>query len=147
MKNLRAPFSLRCGAALIDYTLVVGIIAFATLIARFFGGARATGEAFLMMGVVAGALLAVLSLFVLPAFRGQTLGKWATGLRIEQRDGEPVNFVRAFVRHTIGYAISLLTLGLGFLIAIFDPEGRALHDRIAGTIVVRERPEAGVRMR
>jgi hypothetical protein len=32
-----APFSLRCGAALIDYILLVGIVAFSTIIARWFG--------------------------------------------------------------------------------------------------------------
>jgi uncharacterized RDD family membrane protein YckC len=42
------------------------------------------------------------------------------------------------LRHTVGYLASLVTLGLGFLLAAFNREGRALHDLIAGTVVVRE---------
>ena len=37
----------------------------------------------------------------------------------------------------MGYPLSLLPLGLGFLIVTVSPTGRALHDFIAGTIVVR----------
>jgi uncharacterized RDD family membrane protein YckC len=42
------------------------------------------------------------------------------------------------VRHFIGYPLSFLTLGFGILIAAINPRGRALHDLIAGTIVVRD---------
>jgi uncharacterized RDD family membrane protein YckC len=66
------------------------------------------------------------------------VGKWATGLRVERRDGEPLSFARALLRHTVGYLASLLTLGLGFFVAALNREGRALHDLIAGTVVVRE---------
>ena len=47
-----APFSLRCGAALIDYILLVGIVAFSTIIARWFGGgARTAGNSAETVGV------------------------------------------------------------------------------------------------
>lgn len=139
-RRARAPFSLRCGALLIDYTLAVGIMAFATLLARTFGGsARATGEATLAVGYLTSLGALLLNFLLLPVFTGATVGKWATGLRIERQNGEPLGFGHATLRHTLGYLISLLTLGIGFLLAAFDGEGRALHDRIAGTIVVRER--------
>ena len=138
--RVRAPFSLRCGALLVDYTLTIGIIAFATLLARTFGGsARATGEATLGLGYLASLGALVLNFLVLPVFTGATVGKWATGLRIERQSGARLGFGHATLRHTLGYLISLLTLGIGFLLAAFDAEGRALHDRIAGTVVVRER--------
>ena len=136
---MRAPFSLRCGALLIDYTLVVGLVALSTLLARLLGeGARDTSEAALTFGLVAAAAVAALNFLVLPVFTGRTLGKWATGLRVECRDGDPVTFPRALVRHTVGYLLSLLTLGFGFLVAAFSRDGRALHDLLAGTVVVRE---------
>jgi uncharacterized RDD family membrane protein YckC len=69
---------------------------------------------------------------------GLTLGKWATGLRIERNDGADVGFGRAFLRHFIGYPLSFALLGLGFLMAAVSVHGRGLHDMIAGTIVVRE---------
>ncbi len=149
MRRVRAPFSLRCGALLIDYTLVVGVLALTTLLARALGGgARSTGEATLMTGYLAALAMLLLNSFVLPALMGVTLGKWATGLRIERRDGEPLGFGRSLLRHTVGYLLSCLTLGLGFLLAIFDAEGRALHDRLAGSIAVRERAdESAVHLR
>ncbi|MDQ1522859.1 MAG: hypothetical protein QOE47_783 [Pyrinomonadaceae bacterium] len=137
-RRVRAPFSLRCGALLVDYTLVVGIVAFATLFARSLGGSVSlTGEATLGIGYLLSLGVLLFNFLVLPVFTGTTVGKWATGLRIERLNGEPLGFGRATLRHTVGYLISLLTLGLGFLLAAFDAEGRALHDRIAGTVVVR----------
>ena len=138
-RSVRAPFSFRCGAFLIDYTFVVGLVALSTLLARIFGeGARDTSEAALTFGFLAAAAVAALNFLVLPVFTGRTLGKWATGLRVECRDGDPVTFPRALVRHTVGYLLSLLTFGVGFIVAAFSRDGRALHDMLAGTVVVRE---------
>lgn len=138
-RRVRAPFSLRCGALLIDYTLAVAISAFATLLARTLGGSISlTGEATLDIGYLLSISVLLINFLVLPVFTGTTVGKWATGLRIERQSGEPLGFGHATLRHTLGYLVSLLTLGIGFLLAAFDAEGRALHDRIAGTVVVRE---------
>lgn len=133
----RAPFSLRCGALLIDYTLVASVVAFSTLLARLFA-TRSGADTALTLGYVLAVSVAALNFLVLPAFTGRTAGKWATGLRVERRDGEPLSFARALLRHTAGYLASLLTLGVGFVLAAFNREGRALHDLIAGTVVVRE---------
>lgn len=137
-RGQRAPFSLRCGALLVDYTLIIGVLAFSTLLARLLGSARASSELTLAVGYLASAALAACDLFLLPVFTGRTVGKWATGLRVERRDGGRLGFGRAILRHTVGYLASLLTLGLGFLLAAFSRDGRALHDLIAGTVVVRE---------
>jgi uncharacterized RDD family membrane protein YckC len=83
-------------------------------------------------------LLALLNLVLLPAFTGLTLGKWATGLRIERTDGGKVGIGRALLRHFVGYPLSFALLGIGFLIAAVSVHGRGLHDMIAGTVVVRE---------
>ena len=139
-EKLRAPFSLRCGAMPIDYTLVVAVLAFATLLARLFGGGgRWTGATVLNFGYLAAAAVAVLNFIVLASLAGRTTGKWVTGLRIERRDGRPLSVGRAALRHLIGYPVSVLPFGLGFLLAAFNLDGRALHDMIAGTVVVRER--------
>jgi uncharacterized RDD family membrane protein YckC len=138
-ERLKAPFSLRCGALLIDYILLAGVMAFATLLARFFGDVRRGSSFVLTAGYVAVASVAFLNFIVIAALSGRTLGKWMTGLRIERRNGEPLSIVRALVRHLLGYALTALTLGLGFLLSAFDPKGRALHDLLAGTVVVRSR--------
>ncbi len=144
-ERLRAPFALRCGALLIDYILVVGVLAFATLLARLSGdGVR--GSTFLLTaGYVAALGVALLNHVLIAGLSGRTLGKWVAGLRIERRDGVPLSFGRALIRHLVGYPLTLLTLGTGFLLAAFNSEGRALHDLVAGTVVVRGRSATGSR--
>ena len=138
-KRLRAPFSLRCGALLIDYVALAAIVVFGTLIARMLGGGgRSAGNSAETFAIVIAAVMAVLDLAVLPGFTGLTLGKWATGLRIERNDGQDIGIGRAVVRHFIGYPLSFLLFGMGFLLSAFTSRGRGLHDIIAGTIVVRE---------
>lgn len=138
-RRLRAPFALRCGAFLIDYILLVSLLVLSTLIARMLGGgARAAGSTAETAGILITIGTVVLNLVIVPGLTGLTLGKWATGLRIERNDGGDIGIGRAFLRHFVGYPISLVLLGLGFLIAAVSVHGRGLHDMIAGTIVVRE---------
>lgn len=139
LERYRAPFSLRCGALLIDYILIICIVTLSTLIARLMGGgARSAGGTAETLGILSALVLAILNFVFLAAVWGQTLGKWATGIRIERIDGRELSFGRAVLRHFVGYPLSLLTLGIGFLIAGLNGEGRTLHDFIAGTVVVRE---------
>jgi uncharacterized RDD family membrane protein YckC len=139
--RLRAPFALRCGAILTDYIIFVAIIAFGTLVSRLLGGgARSAGSSSETIGIFLAVVGVIFNLGVLPGLTGLTIGKWATGLHIRRTDGSDIGIGRAFVRHFVGYPISFLILGLGFLLAALMPSGRGLHDLIAGTIVVREVP-------
>lgn len=144
--RFRAPFALRCGAILIDYIILVGIVAFSTLVSRLLGGGtRSAGNTSESAGIILTIAVAALDLGVLPGLTGFTVGKWATGLRILRDDGMEIGIGRAFLRHFVGYPLSFITLGLGFLAAAFTTRGRGLHDLIAGTIVVREGPAVAVR--
>jgi uncharacterized RDD family membrane protein YckC len=68
---------------------------------------------------------------------GQTLGKMVTGIRVVQWEGDgPLDLGRAFLR-TLMWAILAIPAGLGFLTAVFSRDHRGLHDRFAGTRVVR----------
>src|SRR6267142_1636944 len=85
----RAPFSLRCGALLIDYIVLIAVLAISTLVARMLGGgARTAGSSTETIGLLVVFLLAVLNFGVLAGWRGLTIGKWATGLRIERTNGQ-----------------------------------------------------------
>jgi len=138
-QRLRAPFALRCGAILIDYILLASLLVVAMLVARMLGGgARSAGTSAETAGVLITIALAVLNLGLLPGLTGFTIGKWATGLRIERNDGRDLGIGRAFLRHFVGYPLSFALLGIGFLMAAVSVHGRGLHDMIAGTVVVRE---------
>ena len=135
----RAPFSLRCGALLIDYILLMSVIAASTLNARMLGGgARSAGSSTETIGLVIVVLLVIVNFGVVAGLTGQTIGKWVTGLRIERTSGQGLSIGRALVRHFVGYPLSLLTLGIGFLLAVVNSKGRTLHDLIADTVVVRD---------
>ncbi len=135
----QAPFALRCGAWLIDYVLIALPVSLSTFIARLMGGgARIAGGTSERVGIIITIILAVLDLGILAGIRGQTVGKWTTGLRIERVDGHGLGIGHAFLRHFVGYPISFFLFGLGFLIVVVSPGGRALHDFIAGTVVVRD---------
>lgn len=67
---------------------------------------------------------------------GQTPGKGAMGIRVVSTDGGRVSDLQAIIRY-IGYYISSLLLFLGWLWALVDRNNQTLHDKLAGTYVVR----------
>ena len=71
------------------------------------------------------------------------LGKKLLGLQVLTTAGEPLSFGRSLTR-AIGYLIDAVLLQLGFAWALLDPQGRAWHDYLAGTLVVEtsEKPAA-----
>lgn len=66
---------------------------------------------------------------------GRTLGKRLLGLSVRDRDGELPGLGRATLRFAARFA-TLATLLLGWLLILVTGRRRALHDLIAGTIVV-----------
>ena len=134
----RAPFALRCGALLIDYIVLALILTFSIMIARLMGGgARLAGGSAEKVGLVLTLIVAIADLGVMAGLTGRSIGKWTTGLRIERINGGPPGIVRALIRHFIGYPVSLIPFALGFLMVTVSSSGRALHDYLAGTVVVR----------
>ena len=69
---------------------------------------------------------------------GATPGKKVFGLRVQMVNGDPIGIGAGLLRY-VGYYISGLTFGIGFLMVAFTAEKRGLHDFIAGTVVVRQR--------
>jgi len=67
---------------------------------------------------------------------GATPGKMALRLRVIRSDGSSLTYGRAFGRY-FGDLLSNLTLMIGYIIAAFDDQKRALHDHLCDTRVVR----------
>lgn len=95
--------------------------------------------------VILGILSVVLNLLMIPiaiaygvvppVMWGGTPGKLLLGLRIVKPDGSPIGYKESVIRW-LATALSGLILGIGYLMIAWDPERRALHDRIAGTRVI-----------
>jgi uncharacterized RDD family membrane protein YckC len=67
---------------------------------------------------------------------GQTIGKMAVGTKVVSEGDRSVPFGQATVR-TLAYLASVLPAGLGFVLAFVGQGRRGLHDRLAGTRVIR----------
>lgn len=70
---------------------------------------------------------------------GGTPGKKLLGLAVVTADGSFPGVVRALVR-ALGWVISTPLANFGFVIALFHPRTRTLHDLLSGTYVVEAGP-------
>ena len=138
-----ARFGIRLVAALVD-SMILGIpLLVATLLWGTFaldggdGGPRSVPEGSLAAVLIGFPLLCLVYYVFSWGVRGATPGKSLLGLSVQTDEGEtPIGFQRAVLR-VVGYLVSTSILGLGFVIIAFSDDKRALHDRIAGTRVMR----------
>jgi len=137
-ERLKAPFLLRCGAFLIDYILLIFVPISSLLIGRLMNieSSKLLNSEISNTGWLIMILLALTNFVIFPMFSGQSIGKMLTGLRVVRTDGNAASFSQLLMRHSIGYLLTIATVGLGFLISILNQKGRALHDFVAGTVVV-----------
>lgn len=68
---------------------------------------------------------------------GQTIGKMLMSLRVISADGRPIDAAGGMLRAAACMLVPL-TLGLSYVPVLVTSDHRALHDRLAGTRVVRE---------
>jgi len=144
-----AGFWVRVSALIVD-SIILGLIqivfVMAPVMAYLYNMGIATApdpQAAIMAvaPILALAQVAILILYVgyyvaLTAGKHQgTYGKRSMGIYVRKRDGGRVWIGHSLVR-VVGYIISYIPLGLGFLMAAFNKRKLALHDLIAGTEVV-----------
>ncbi|MGH2489765.1 MAG: RDD family protein [Candidatus Limnocylindria bacterium] len=71
-------------------------------------------------------------------WRGQTPGMMLFGLRVARdTDGAKPGLARSLLRY-VGYVLSWVALFIGFIWVAFDSRKQGWHDKIAGTVVVRQ---------
>jgi uncharacterized RDD family membrane protein YckC len=141
--EVRAPFTLRCAALIVDYLLIVFAPVLFLLLGRVFGddGTSLLSGGLNNTGWLVAALVAVANLVILPLAAGRSAGKMLTGLRIVSLGGTQASFRRVFLRQTLGYFVTVITLGIGFFICALNSRGRALHDYMAGTVVIQAKKQ------
>jgi uncharacterized RDD family membrane protein YckC len=66
-----------------------------------------------------------------------TLGKKALGLEVTDLAGSRIQFGRATGRYFARW-LSVMTIGIGYIMAGFTEKKQALHDILAGTLVIRK---------
>jgi uncharacterized RDD family membrane protein YckC len=137
-----AGFWIRFAAKIVD-TLILsvanGVIMF------FFGlffaaalrlsqGAAAFPAAMLVSSASYVILVLSYNTFFLGKF-GATPGKMACKLKVVTPEGRPISYLTGFARY-FGELVSAMVCCIGYLMVCWDPERRALHDRICNTRVV-----------
>jgi uncharacterized RDD family membrane protein YckC len=80
------------------------------------------------------------------AASGKTFGMALLGVRVVRSDGADAGARRAVVR-TLALPLSFLVFGLGFLGVLLGSRRRALHDVIAGTVVIYSWDARAARLR
>jgi len=78
--------------------------------------------------------------FLLSWNHGRTPGKWLMGIRVVQLDHQPISLWGAFSRQG-GYGAGFATGLVGFAQIFWDPNRQAIQDKVAGTLVIRQRSE------
>ena len=69
-----------------------------------------------------------------------TPGKMLLALRVvDAASGKPISLKQAVIRY-LGYILSAIPFGLGFLWVAIDPKKQGLHDKLAKTLVVQHFP-------
>ena len=91
-------------------------------------------------------LIAALLVLLFWVTRQATPGKMALRLRVVDAGTGATPPLPRLVARYLGYVVSSLPLGLGYLWMLWDPRRQCWHDRIAGTLVVQDPPPAQGRM-
>ena len=138
-----AGFGTRFGALFIDAILVWVIYIAISLIAgvpplqalRF--PPRGKSPAFESMLLLTVLVLSLGYEILLVGKFGATLGKMAHKIKVVTPEGEPVSFLQALSR-AFAKSLSTSLCYLGFIIAAFDNQRRALHDRLCETRVIQK---------
>ena len=66
-----------------------------------------------------------------------TIGKLAVGIKVTDMDGDRLDFTKAMIRQ-LGKILSGFILFFGYIMAGLTAKKQALHDVIAGTLVVKK---------
>jgi uncharacterized RDD family membrane protein YckC len=128
-------------------TVVDGLLFGASyyLLALAFGDIRATGEAanwdanLPLAWNIAYGLLVVAYYILLEGYRGQTVGKIATGITVaSETTGGPPGVGAAAARTVLRLVDGLLTYAVAFVVVLTSAKRQRLGDMVAHTLVVRK---------
>ena len=132
-----APFAMRFNAGLFD--LIIGSFSSLILLAPFMaiGGEWFTFAGFLTFLATCSVIMFIYMTIAI-GFFGRTVGMRLFSLEVVDIEGENYPTLHQAAVSSSLYLLSLALGGIGFITLLLNPEKRAVHDLVSGTIVVKE---------
>jgi uncharacterized RDD family membrane protein YckC len=125
----------RIAAMIYELLLVTAVVFVASfIIAPVVGELHAHWQRHLFQGYILSVLFIYFSTFWLRS--GQTLAMKTWRIRLVQQNGDPLTLKLAAIRFVLALT-GILLAGIGLWWALIDRDKQFLHDRIAGTRLVR----------
>lgn len=141
-----AGFWIRWVAVLLDGFIFVILIYLNVLLQLILSGFihEKNSSIFYLVGYLPIPIMVVYYIFMTNKYQA-TLGKMALGLKVVAEDGQRAELGKIVLRETVGKILSAITLGIGYIMAGFTQKKQALHDMVAGTVVVYKDPSKKMR--
>jgi uncharacterized RDD family membrane protein YckC len=140
-----AGFWIRVGAALIDTALL--LLVFSVPLTLIYGSDYWNSEEMVMGSwdfLLTYVAPIVITVWFWTKYLG-TPGKMALRLRVVDADtGKAISVAKGVGRY-LAYYVSAIPLCLGFIWVGIDKKKQGFHDKLAGTVVIRERGKEPVR--
>ena len=138
-----AGFWLRFAAAILDGIILYILGSIAGFIVGLIIGILSLGNDPTTLAALLGGLVGLIVGWLYHALQESssyqaTLGKRAVGIVVTDLDGQRISFGTATGRH-FAKILSGLILLIGYIMAAFTEKKQALHDIMAGTLVVKKR--------
>jgi len=134
-----ASLDMRLLATAIDYFFA--FCGYAILAAIYLGAAADTQTRIptLIIGLSLVPIFKFITCVILEGSPKQaSIGKMLIGVKVTDEQGKPVGYGKALTRN-LAKLVGVITLGIGFLSGFFDRRQQCLHDKIAGTLVIKDR--------
>ncbi|MDH5518273.1 MAG: RDD family protein [Gammaproteobacteria bacterium] len=138
-ENGYAGFWIRTFAAIIDSVLILLILVPA--LTAIYGSGYWVGESFVegAWDFILNYLLPAIAVIGFWVYKSATPGKMLLKLSIvDAQTGEKPS-ARQFVGRYLGYYLSMLPLFLGIIWIGFDKRKQGWHDKLAGTVVIKQK--------
>ena len=130
-----APLRIRLAAMVYELLLVVAVVFVASFIfIPLVGDTQVAWRKFVFQAYLAGVLFAYFSAFWLRS--GQTLAMKTWRIRLVDLDGKLIHLKQAGLRFVLAF-LGLGLFGISIVWALFDHDRQFLHDRLAGTRLIR----------
>ena len=129
----------RLGASIIDSIIII-VITLPTLY-LIYGGDYFNSEEFIQgfSDVIISYVFPLVATILFWIYKCATPGKIALSVKIvDAKTGNNPTVRQSTVRY-LGYYVSLIPLGLGFLWIAWDAKKQGWHDKMAGTVVIRSK--------